>query len=321
MSDDTKTGTELVRFEVTDRAGNAVTAVAPAHLAERFPTLGNAEDMAELIAEVFGEQGGTLSITDLLRAKVPDGNTKAFTIGDDVTKTITGIILVRNERRNYWEKSIEEGGGNQAPDCYSRDAVNGIGRYGVGSEANPSGLCESCPMAQWIDGADGKRVPPPCKQQEAVLVLTEASAFPLLLTVPRTSIKPFRDYWKRTLLAGKMKSTLEVVTTIGLKQDKNDNGVDYNILTFAIGEDVTAGMDRTTKKQYKAGLLALAREFGEILKSVDTSRDTEEPERQNYRPPTGDPDAEGGVSMDEPLDDDPTAAYANAGAGAGQTEQ
>lgn len=316
---ETTTGVELVRFETTDARGNTVQALVPVELAETYPALGNLEEIQELLAEAFGEQGGTLSIGDLTRVKVPSGETKAFTVGDDPAKSITGIVIVRQERRNLWLKSMEEGGGAQAPDCYSRDAVHGVGMYGPGSDENPSGLCEGCPMAQWGDGADGKRIPPPCKQQEAALVLVEGSAFPLLLTVPRTSIGPFRDYWKRKLLTGKMRTLTDVVTTIGLKQEKNDAGVVYNVLTFDLSKDIVKDMDKTTRRGYKAAVLGVARTFADILRSVDTSRDTEEPERQNYRPPTGDPDTEGGVSLGdpvvdgEPVDDDPTAAYANVG--------
>lgn len=312
MTTEETTGTELVRFEVTDKSGAPVQAVVPAELAERYPALGNMEEIAELIEEVFGEQGGTLGIGDLVRAKVPSGETKAFTLGEDVTKTIRGIVIVRQERRNYWERSIQDGGGNQAPDCYSRDAITGVGEYGPGSEGNPTGLCADCPLSQWQEGADGKRIPPPCKPQEAVLVLTEGSAFPLLLTIPRTSMTPFRNYWKRTLLTTKMVSLVEVETEIGLNLTKNEAGVEYNELVFKPVRVVTEGMDRPTKKAFKAGLLALSRQFSEILRQVDTSRDTEEPARQN-----ADPDGEGGYSVGNakaaPVDDDPADAYANAG--------
>ncbi|NUT90833.1 MAG: hypothetical protein HOY78_02270 [Saccharothrix sp.] len=315
MTDEQPTGTDLVRFETTDRNGAVVQAAVPAELAERYPTLGNADEIAGLIDEVFGEQGGTLSIADLVRITVPDGKSVAFTVGDEPQKTVQGIILVRQPRRNYWEKSIEESGGNEAPDCTSRDGVNGVGQYGEGSELNPSGLCESCPLSQWNEGADGKRIPPPCKQQEMLLVLTEDSAFPYVVTVPRTSLKPFRDYWKRDLLARRMKSAIEVETVIGLRKTANDGGVDYNELTFTVGKDITKGMDRETKAAYKAGLLGLAREFGEILRKIDTTQDeaSDPTDRRAGPRPTGDPDDEGGISFDAPQDDDPTAVYASAG--------
>lgn len=311
MTTEQSTGTELVRFTVTDKTGAQVEAAVPAELAERFPTLGNADEMAELIEEVFGEQGGSVSFGDLVRVTVPDGKSVAFTVGDEAVKTITGIILVRQERRNYWEKSIEDSGGGQAPDCTSRDGVTGEGAYGPGSEENPSGVCLDCPMSQWHEGADGKRIPPPCKQQELLLLLVGDSALPYIVSVPRTSITPFRNYWKRNLFARLMKSPLEVVTVIGLKKVANENSVDYNELTFTMSEDITKGMTREAKVSYKTGLLGLAAQFREILKSVDVTQDEEErPARTS-----GDPDDEGGYSMGAPVDDDLVDAYANAGTG------
>lgn len=288
----------VVAISVKLKDGSDGIAHVPTELAERFPSLGQMDDLAELLAEVFeGRDDQTLSVSDLPRAKVPSGESKSFQIGDDdPVRTITGIIVVRQERRNYWEKSISEGGGNQAPDCYSRDGVHGVGVNGPGSETNPTGLCENCPFGQWSESGED-RVPPPCKPQEAVLILTEDSAFPLLLTIPRTSIKPFREYWKRTLLARKMKSLSEVVTRIGMRQEKNAENVAYNVLTFEIAEDITAGMSRALRKSYKNAPLALGAEFRKILVNLDTSRDTEAPERQQAAP-------EGGFSIvDDTIDD------------------
>lgn len=309
---ETPTSTEVVRFEVADKNGVMVQAAVPAELAERFPTLGNADEMSELIAEVFGDQDSTLSIGDLLRITVPDGKSVAFTVGEDAKKTVEGIVIVRQPQRKYWEKSIEESG-STPPDCSSRDGVNGVGQYGKDSTENPSGLCESCPLSQWHEGADGKRIPPACHQQEALLLLVGDSALPYMITVPRTSLKNFREYWKRRLFAQKMKSLPEVVTKIGLKKATNDAGTDYSELTFDIAEDITTGMSRQEKAAYKVGLLGLAAQFGEILRAVPLDRDPAEGR-------SSDPDGEGGYSMDSsvtaPVDDDMMDAYANAGTSA-----
>lgn len=292
--EDTPEGVVAVR--VKTKNGTPATAYVPAELAERYPSMGQADELAELLAEVFGDRDESLSVSDLPRAKVPSGESKSFQIGDDdPVKKIRGIMIVRQERRNYWAKSISEGGGGQAPNCYSRDGVHGVGINGPGSADNPTGLCEHCPLSQWSENGED-RVPPPCKPQEAVLLLTEDSAFPLLLTVPRTSQKALRDYVKRTLLAKKMKSPVEVVTEIGMRQEQNAEKVTYNILTFEIAEDITAGMTPAEKRAYKLAPLALGEQFRTILASIDTSRDTEAPERQA--------EDEGGFSLsDEPVND------------------
>lgn len=310
LADETPNGVVVV--QVKTKNGQMAEARVPAGLAERYPSLGQLDELAELLDEVFQGGDDTLSVSDLPRVKVPDGNTKAFTVGDDVHKKIKGIMIVRQERRNYWEKSISEGGGNQAPDCFSRDGEHGQGTHGVDSAENPSGLCGSCPLSQWAENGE-QRVPPPCKPQVAVLILVEGSAFPWLLTVPRTSVKALNDYVKRTLLAGKMKSPVEVVTEISLVQEKNAQDLMYNTLKFEIAEDITGPLDRAAKKAYKIAPLALGEEFAKILASIDTSRDTEAPERQNGVPRTTDDD-EGGFRISD--DADAVAAeYAGQSAG------
>lgn len=299
---------DVVTVEVLDiKTGHMVPAKIPTALAERFPSYGQVEEMAELAAEVFGEDGGNMSISDLVRVKVPDGNSKAFTIGDDVKKTVQGIIILRQERRNLWLKSVEEAG-NQAPDCFSRDGVIGEGIFGKGSAENPAGKCETCPMSQWSD-IDGKRVPPPCHQQEALLMITEELPFPVLVTVPRTSIKGFRRYWKNELFMGKLKSLAEVVTEIGLSQTKNDAGTAYNEMTFKLAEDLTAKMDRADKQSYKRVPLALGEQFRSILVRPDSfDRDPEQ------RSGAADGD-EGGFSLRDDPAEDPAADYAGQSAG------
>lgn len=275
------------------KTGQMVPAQIPTAIAERFPSYGMIEEMAELAAEVFGEEGGNLSIGDLVRIKVPDGNSKAFTIGDDVQKTVQGIIILRQERRNLWLKSVEDAG-NQPPDCFSRDGVNGEGIFGKGTDDNPTGKCDACPMSQWNE-VDSKRVPPPCHQQEALLMITEELPFPVMVTVPRTSLKNFRDYWKKDLYMRRLKSLPEVVTEIGLSQTKNDAGTAYNELTFKVAEDLTAGMEKAVKNSYKLAPLALGEQFRTIL--VNTFERDDEP-----RPTSA--DDEGGFSIsDDTIDD------------------
>ncbi len=304
MSDSTEIATTgngdtpdgVVAVTVKTKDGGVGQALVPVEIAERYPSLGQMDELAELLAEVFEGRDEGLSFSDLPRAKVPSGESKSFQIGDDdPVKKIRGIIIVRQERRNYWEKSISEGGGNQAPDCSSRDGEHGVGVNGPDSADNPTGLCANCPFSQWAEDGEN-RVPPPCKPQEVMLILTEESAFPLVLTVPRTSMRESRNYVKRTLLAKKMKSPVEVVTEIGMKQEQNADKLTYNVLTFDIAEDLTAGMTPAQKRAYKLAPLALAEEFRTILEHVDTSRDTEGPERQAA--------PEGGFSVQDDVVDD-----------------
>lgn len=261
----------------------------PVEIAQQYPMVGQVEEIAELTAEVFGNTGGEgLGIADLTRIKVPSGDSVAFTVDNDPKKTFSGVIILMQNRMNYWEKSPEESGGMSAPDCFSRDGKNGKGRYGKGSKANPSGKCETCPMAQWIEHADGTREPSKCKPQVAVLIMMEGRPFPVMLTVPRTSMKALREYWKRTLLVGGMKSFAQVVTEFSLKKDTNAGGIEFNRIGFAEQEDLG--------KDVKQVMLSLGEQFRPILAELDTALDTEAPAPTTAAPVD---EAEGGFVVDD----------------------
>jgi hypothetical protein len=275
------------------RKGGERTLTIPVAVAETFPAIGRAEEIADLFAETFAD-GESLGVGDLTRVVVPDGKSVAFTIDEDPRKTFDGVITLHQARRNWWEKSIEEGGGNQAPDCASRDAVHGNGRFGEDSELNPSGLCKTCPVGQWRDDpVTGNRVPPPCKPQTAVLVMVENQAFPLLLTVPRTSLKAFHDYWKKKLFMG-MKHYAQVVTRFGLESTKNAGGMAYNLVTFTEMQDLGF--------QVRQVMLSIGEQYRPVLTKLDSLRDSDPAEKPAAPPVDADLDG-GGVSFDEPVDD------------------
>lgn len=273
-----------------------VTVHVAKEIAAQYPAIGQVEEMAELIDEVLGNTGEGLGVADLTRVKVPSGESVAFTVGEDPYKTFTGVIILMQNRMNYWEKPPEEGGGTSAPDCFSRDAKVGQGRYGKGSEHNPTGQCSECPMSQWVEDSDGNRTPSPCKPQVAVLVMMEGKAFPVMFTVPRTSMKALKNYWKRELLMN-LKSFAQVETQFGLEKDKNAGGVAFNRVTFTQGTDL--GTD------VKKVMLSLGERYRDILANVDTSADTEATATSGERPNSA-ADAAAGFSIidDEPPMDD-----------------
>lgn len=267
----------------------------PAVIAERYPAVGQVEELAELTAEVFGNSGGEgLGIADLTRVKVPSGDSNAFAIGDDAAKTFSGVIVLMQNRMNYWEKSPEESGGMSAPDCFSRDGKTGQGWYGKGgkfAKDNPSGQCQTCPMAQWTEDSEGNRIPSKCKPQVALLVMMEGKPFPVMFTVPRTSMKALKEYWKRSLFVDKMLSFAQVVTKFSLKKDKNAGGVTFNRIEFEMELDLG--------KDTKQVMLSIGEQFRGVLANLDTAQDTEAPAAESA------PDAEGGFVVDDepPLDD------------------
>lgn len=273
-----------------------VTVLVPKVIADKFPAIGQVEEIAELYDAVFGNSAEGLGVADLTRVKVPSGDSIAFSVGEDAKKTFTGVIILMQNRMNYWAQSPEESGGASAPDCFSRDAIVGKGMYGVGSKENPSGKCEGCPMAQWSDGPDGTRIPSACKPQVAVLIMIEGQAFPVMLTVPRTSMKALKDYWKRKLFMN-MKHYAQIVTEFGLTKDKNAGGVAFNRITFEQGEDLG--------KEARMVMLSLGGQYQGILANLDTAMDTEAPAEKPARQNAA-ADAAAGFSIvdDEPPVDD-----------------
>lgn len=282
----------------TDLAARNGTALAvPDEVTQKFPALDSEarEEMTELLAENFTD-GETLSIRNLTILTVPSGKSAAMWSWDDngteqSAKEVEGIVCGWTNGRNYWEADDVTG---EAPDCTSRDGKIGIGMYGVGSQENPSGACETCPMGQWTDGpvgADGKtkRIPAPCKPQQRLLVLMPGETFPTIVQVPRTSMGEFKKY--RADLLKARKGVAQVATKLGLtKVTGKDKGVpDYCTITFTRGDD----LGRAAKK----AALEVGEAFLPILNAappITSPADTE-----NVVP------GEGGVSIDADPHSDP----------------
>lgn len=193
-------------------------------------------DLAELIRENFAD-GEAMSIKDLTMVKLPSGKSAPMyaVTSDGETRgeaTIEAVIAGWQDRRNWWESDEVT---NVRPDCFSRDNVVGIGRYGPGSEGNPTGACATCPMSQWNE-VNGKRIAPPCKPQAAILLMVEGEFFPWLLQAPRTSLKGFKAY--RAGLFKKLKGVAQVVTVLSMEKIKGEGVPDYFTVKFTMGEDL-----------------------------------------------------------------------------------
>lgn len=279
----------------TEVATRAATAVAiPDEVIERFPALApdTRQDMIDLMAENFGEDEA-MSVTNLTMVKIPSGaSAPVFSFkenGEDKgEKKLTGVVVAWQDRRNYWESDQVT---NEAPDCSSRDGKIGFGMYGQGSQENPTGACDVCPMSQWSD-VNGKRVPPPCKPQQAILLMVEGEAFPWYIQVPRTSMRNFKDY--RATVFKKLKGVAQVLTELTLKKVKGDGVPDYYLIEFKMTDDLGKAAKRAALEVGQAMLPILNR-----VQPVVSAADTD-----NVVP------GEGGVS----IGDAPVADYSQEGA-------
>lgn len=210
-----KPGTELATFDAS---------------ASAFPVLFSQDgegSIAEIIEDNFGDEG--FSPSDLDRLKVPSGGGTSWDIPDeDPQRHVDGIIIHRQPTRSMWFKGRGEGGEEDGPpDCWSGDAKVGVGAFGPGSESNPTGACETCPMNVFGSSDRGSGNGKACKEQMQLFVLQEGSILPLQISLPPTSLKGFRKYMTR--LASRGKSYYAVLSRFSLEVQKG-GGQTYSVV-------------------------------------------------------------------------------------------
>jgi len=215
----------------------------------------------DLVQSAIAENVGVGGITefDFDRIKIPSGGGLAFNVttlqGEESEKTVTGVIVLARDSRAYWEKSLEEGGGNQPPDCHSNDGIVGIG--------TPGGDCVKCPLAQFgsdtkvVSGATVKGRGQACKAIRQLFLLRGDSLLPMVLPLPPTSLKAAKQYMLR--LAGQGVPYWAAVTKVGLEAATNAGGIKYAKATFSF-----AGLLSEEQK-------AKAKAYSDMLKPLVSS--------------------------------------------------
>lgn len=183
----------------------------------------DAEKMQEIINVNIGSGG--ISRFDLDRLKVPSGGSTKWEVptleGQKTQKTVAGIVLHWKDVRAYWQDSYS--GGGTPPDCYSDDAVVGVG--------NPGGKCNECPFSEFGSAEEGAGQA--CKQMRILFILREQDILPLALTAPPTSVQSVKKYFMR--LASKGMPFYGCITEFNLEKDVNSNGVEYSVIKPAFG--------------------------------------------------------------------------------------
>jgi hypothetical protein len=204
----------------------------------QFPALFAQEgegSVAEVIADNFGDEG--FSVSNLDRLTVPAGGGQAWDIPDeDPSRFVEGVIIHRQPNRAFWFKTRgEDGDDDGPPDCYSTDNKVGIGAFGPGSENNPTGACASCPMNVFGSSQTGSGNGKACKEQMQLFLLQPGSVLPIQVSLPPTSLQPWKKYMTR--LASKGKSYYAVVTRLGLIVTKG-GGQTYSVVDPAKASDL-----------------------------------------------------------------------------------
>lgn len=177
--------------------------------------------------------------------KAPSGGTTAFTIpgitGDEIEKSITGIILDYTTPRAYWETSDPVEG--TPPTCYSTNSI-------VSTDGKN---CSTCPF-NTFGSRNGDSMAKACKESVVLLMLRPGNIMPLAVRIPVSSKLIFQRYVTR--LVGKMLPLSGVVTRITLDKTTNKSGQPYSIYNFEVADVLTA--DEAAK----------AKAFGESFMAV-----------------------------------------------------
>lgn len=276
--------------EVALRDGSKGTAAIRESIADKYPALAPTEEMLEVFQENLG--GETISITDLQVIKVPSGELNSWVItqgGEDQSvKELQGVVISVRPRRSYWDGDGDPDG--SVPDCASADnkTPQAGGLYAKDGERgaqNPRGICETCPMAQRGSGKNGSSA---CREQRLFFLMVTGAMFPRVVQVPRTSIKPARQY--AMSLADSGLGYYAVETGLGLTKARNVEGTTYNTITFR-------SVSVLTKDERRA-----AKAYGQEIK------DMIEKAVQDFAPvsdiPADDGFSVGDASTGTPFDDD-----------------
>jgi len=165
------------------------------------------------------------------KAKIPSGGGLMFEVtGDDgepeSVKEISGVIPYHHPI--FMRYDTKYTGGSNPPDCGSFDGK-------TGKDANGVHDCKTCPYNRFGTGENGSKA---CKNRQRVFILREGELFPILLSLPTGSLKPFAKFIAAQLSKGKKPS--QYVTRFSLKKATNSGGIVYSQVQFKVDRYLTA---------------------------------------------------------------------------------
>lgn len=218
--------------------------------------------LAELIKENIGTD---ISAFDLPRIKVPTGGGVFWNFqtaeGPQSTPFLEGIIACKHATKSRWEVDYDDASETTPPDCHSADGITGVG--------NPGGDCATCPFNQYESASKGQGKA--CKDMADLFIITREGIVPTAIQVPRTSLKPLKQYGIQIMNAGL--SIHDVLTKFSLHSEKK-GGKDTAIIDFASLGPIPEEM-KSFVRAYKKDIVEL------IAKSTVRA---EKPVEQDTRP-------------------------------------
>lgn len=199
-------------------------------------------------------EGLRLSFT---RIKIPGGGHLQFEIPSgnpdvpDYAPYLEGVILYSHNSNAYWPEGSEYDD-DQPPLCQSFD-----GKVGYGE---PGGTCADCVLNQF--GSDGNNKGKACKNMRMLYLLRSGEYMPLLISLPPTSIKPFKEFLNRAFVY-RRRATYGSLVQISLKKENNGSN-DYSVATFRLVRDFQ-GEELSQIRAYANG-------FKEQIKLINIQR-------------------------------------------------
>jgi len=192
------------------------------------------EDRLEAIRETLGNR--KMTVSDLTTLKVPSAGSQLWTIPNPNTgevegkRTIEGVIIHSDlDPRRLYMTPFEATGGGTPPDCRSDDGITGVGI--------PGGVCHTCMYNEWGSDLPDKQGNPTkgkrCKERGVLAVVVAGEVFPVIVHVPTGSVNDVRKQLSAMVKDGTRYH--QRLVTLGLKPDKNGNGLDYSQIDLRPG--------------------------------------------------------------------------------------
>ena len=256
--------------------------------------------------ELLVQESDESETIELERVKIATGGKEKFDRDDDLTDSITGIIVSAQTARGYWESEGTKGtpfcssvdgkfgevSADVTPDSARLVAANELAKphpYAADqTEGNRIVNCKTnCPLNKWGSdrkGGAGKA----CKETRRLLIQEEEKRIPVILSLSPTSLKPFKAY--ATKMTGDKSAFFAVVTELGVKEQSSTGGFDYGIVTLKKKEDLTLDVVKE--------VIALQKSYAEHLRDLAVTGDDYE---EGGEVDTGDGQVIEGTSEDVPF--------------------
>lgn len=219
------------------------------------------------VTEGISEELNGLNIS-LDKVKIPAGGGLAFEVpGDDPDspdseKEFVGVIIDHYPLNSYWTEKYN--GQNVAPSCYSTDSRTGTG--------TPGGDCLKCPYNKFGSGEDGQSKA--CKNAHRIYILRSGELYPMVVTIPPTSLKSLSDYLAKRVVTKGLRS-YGVVTKLTLKKATNNTGIAYSQVQFSLVDKLTPEQAEVMKA-YSDSLRCVTRNIDFTDDTVNVDEETGE---------------------------------------------